>query len=298
MKDALITRPDISNGQYHGGIKMYRTMANQPVVANFSGAYTLDTYVTTVVFFDGQYSLAINVLLSLSESMSITSSEVVNSVFGLSLVEAVSVIGNNLWGKAAELLLSEGATLSDAKTINTILSVVLPESLGVADVYASNDVLAAYVVNLVTGAVTTYSNFGFNSFAKVGNKYLAAASDGIYLLDGNDDSGAQIDASVVLPMTDLATELVPQDVLKRVPTVYLGVASSGVLVLKVTANGGTNYYSLTSATTSGAQTGRILLGKGVAARYWDFELTNVSGADFVLESITFHPVALARRVGR
>jgi len=69
-------------------------------------------------------------------------------------------------------------------------------------------------------------------------------------------------------------------------------------VLKVTANGGTNYYSLTSATTSGAQTGRILLGKGVAARYWDFELTNVSGADFVLESITFHPVALARRVGR
>jgi hypothetical protein len=40
----------------------------------------------------------------------------------------------------------------------------------------------------------------------------------------------------------------------------------------------------------------VKIGKGLRSRYWQFELVNIDGADFDLDTIEFHPVLLTRRV--
>lgn len=174
----------------------------------------------------------------------------------------------------------------------------LVEGLGVGDIIEANDSVMAYVVNASTGAVTTYLNYNFNSFAKIGGRYFASGPSGIYELVGTTDAGTSITATVTMPTTDLETEEVPSELLKRVPAAYLGVTTTGDMLLRVTANGSQNTYTLAGTATSTLHTGRITLGQGVAARYWDFEISNVNGADFMLESVVFYPVALTRRIVR
>jgi hypothetical protein len=41
---------------------------------------------------------------------------------------------------------------------------------------------------------------------------------------------------------------------------------------------------------------RTKLDRGVKATYWAFELENVDGADFEIESIEFMPVVMTRKI--
>lgn len=50
-----------------------------------------------------------------------------------------------------------------------------------------------------------YHNYDFNSFAKIGEKYYGAKEDGIYLLEGPDDDGAEIIPGVRIGPTNLGT---------------------------------------------------------------------------------------------
>ena len=284
-------------GQTTGGIGFYRQTTGQPLNSFASGAYTFDTYITTYAYSSGQYSFALEIHLSLSEALSVSDAITPNVIYGVSLAEALSLAETDVTGSSLTSALSEALSVSDSYAFNVIYGVSLAEAVALSDAILSNAALTAYVINLNNGAVSVYNNFNFNSFAKIGDKYYGASDDGIFELAGADDAGTAIAASVALGTEDFEMEKVMSaEAMKRVDTAYLGVSTDGTVVLNVTANGATNSYTLTATTQTSVHTGRLMLGKGVASRYWDFELTNVDGADFTLESMTFYPVALTRRV--
>ena len=291
---AIYPRP--MSGQALGGVGVFRTDTGNPIAKPFSGSYTLDTYVTSHAFANGEYSLAQQVFLTLTETLNISDADAHNVIYGVALAEVLNMSDTAAAYSVLSAVLEENLSLTDAYVFNGVYGLILPETLLLQDTVGTNGALVAYVVNANTGALSTYSNFNFNSFAQMNGKLYGLADDGVYELAGATDNGVQIDATVVFGTSSLGTEQVPDDILKRLPTVYLGVNTDGAMQLNVTTNGVTNSYTLSHATTTSLHTGRMLLGRGAVSRYWDFELTNVAGADFTIESITLYPEALKRRI--
>lgn len=146
-----------------------------------------------------------------------------------------------------------------------------------------------WAINRETGASSQYEQYGFNSFFQRADKYYGVADDGIYLLDGDTDEGAPIDALIEMGRTNLGYTNE-----KRVGNVYLGVGSVNELYLKVDVDNQTYVYSM--RTSGQAVKNRpVEVGWGVKGDYWDFTLVNPDGADFNLASISFTPIPLARR---
>jgi len=291
-------RPQPMPGQRLGGIGFFRNETGQPRFNDVSGAYTFDTYLTTYSFANGQYSFALEVHITLTEGLGLSDSVSVNAIRILTLSEGLGLADSATSTRIVPLTLTESLSLTDTITASGIYGLVLSESLLLQDTVGDNGALVAYVVNSNTGAMTTYNNFNFNSFAQLDGKFYGMTSDGLFEVTGDTDSGVAIDARIDFGTTDLQTPEVSGEVLKRLSSVYFGVNTVGDMMLKVTANGLDNLYTLSASTATSLHTGRLLLGKGVAARYWDFELTNTNGGDFTLESISFHPVALTRRIVR
>jgi hypothetical protein len=183
--------------------------------------------------------------------------------------------------------------------INIIYGVALTEVLNLTDAMASNDAKLSYVVNANTFAVSTYRNFNFNSFAKINGRYFGADAAGISELVGQSDRGANINLVARTPVDTLADPLqrIPSENLKNVPDLYVGYSASGDVMLKSIVNGVTQLYTMTlRATAPGLHTQRAVLARGTRSRYWQFELSNVNGGDFAVESITFHPVIMSRHI--
>lgn len=158
---------------------------------------------------------------------------------------------------------------------------------------------SAWVLNTENVAVSQYNNYPFNSFAELNGNYYGASSDGLYLLDGDDDAGTAIQAYFRSPLTDFGN---PN--LKRLPEVYFGYTSSGDMVCKTTVtslNGvkEEHWYRLEArpaATVGATRETRVPVGKGLKSVYWQFELHNINGADFEINTSRFWPMVLTRRV--
>ena len=143
--------------------------------------------------------------------------------------------------------------------------------------------------------LSEYRNFDFNSLARVGDKYYAAADEGLFVLGGDTDDGEEIEASLATMMLDFGSP-----VQKRVHAAYLGYTSTGRLVLKVrSVDSGEvveDWYEAKDIDALVPSAQMVRLGRGLRSRYWQFELMNVAGSDFELDSLEVHPVYLNRRV--
>lgn len=147
-----------------------------------------------------------------------------------------------------------------------------------------------WVLNDTSGATSTYIDYPFNSYARIGDSYYGALSDGLYKLGGTTDDGDDIRASMSLGQLDFGTKIS-----KRVTDVYVGLSSTGLLVLRVTANGQTfNYVQKRDAADQRVQ--RFVLGKGLQGNFLSFELFNSDNTDFDISSIEFAAVPLTRRI--
>jgi hypothetical protein len=159
---------------------------------------------------------------------------------------------------------------------------------GIPGAFSSNT--TTWVLNVDTGATVQYDRFGFNSFAERDGQYLAAAEDGIYLLEGTTDAGVEIQSLVDLAISRFAT---PQK--KYFPTVYIGVTSTGKMLLKANVDG-TDWIFEANNTATTMQNQRIDLGRGLSGSHWRFTILNQDGVDFDLESVEFLPLISSRRV--
>lgn len=155
----------------------------------------------------------------------------------------------------------------------------------------------AWSMNTDSKAASRYTNYPFNSFMRIGDRYYGATDAGLYRLGGADDAGEPINAALRLGMSSLGTR-----VLKRIASGYLGYTSSGDLRLKVIVADSTtgareaHVYRLYATGAGSAREGRIKVGKGLKSVYYDFQVENVDGADFELDVIEILPIYLERRI--
>lgn len=151
--------------------------------------------------------------------------------------------------------------------------------------------MKAYGFERSTGAAVRYSNFDFNSFAKLNGKLYACGPNGLYEITGKLDDEEPIDAYLSTPPLKLF-----ENVKTRLSDAYLCVRNDGSLRLTLIANNKDVYHTQLSRVNEYIEECRVKLPKGPKAVYWRFELRNEDGADFDLESLKVYPVALDPRV--
>lgn len=175
-------------------------------------------------------------------------------------------------------------------TSTVVLPLIIAQATGLEP---AATVHYAVAMHTETMAVTTYSNYPFNSFAAFNGIYLAAGDAGLFALTGATDDGTFIDAAMRVGITDFGDSH-----LKRVPRMYIGYRTDGDLILRViTDEAHTRDYPLRSTGVTGIHGAHVKIGKGVNARYWQFEIRNTNGADFELNAIEAKPILSARRIG-
>lgn len=150
--------------------------------------------------------------------------------------------------------------------------------------------MTVWAMNAATTGTTRYENFPFNSMARFKGKHYGASSQGLFLLDGLDDDGESVVASINFGNMNFGTLA-----RKSLPYVYIGVAADARVMLKVVADGETYYYDVRN-TTELLEPQRFELGRGLRAAYYDLTLISDEGALFELADIEFTPVALNRRL--
>lgn len=148
-----------------------------------------------------------------------------------------------------------------------------------------------WAMNARTLGHSTYTNYPFTSFFRLGASYYGCASDGVYLLEGDDDAGTDIDARTTHGVSDLGT-----DFLKRVDSVYLNMRSAGHLQAVVTV-GETEQRTYSAKTSAdGMATVRAKVASGLKGRNWQIGFRSVAGAKFTISDARIEYIKLSRRV--
>jgi hypothetical protein len=170
-----------------------------------------------------------------------------------------------------------------------VFNAELSDTIEVAGAYLGpNGSVTTWAMNTRSGAVTEYQNYAFNSFARVGNKYLGATDDGLYELLGDDDDGTDIIATIRSGFAQWSGTH-----LGSFKAAYLAVAGAGAYVLRVITRDGKTYNYQVSA--QDGRTVKVNMGKGLRSRYFAFELVT-AGQDFDLDTLEFIPLVADRRV--
>ena len=160
----------------------------------------------------------------------------------------------------------------------------------------NGNVFTGVVLNAETAGVSEYTNFPFNSFAFFNGKYYGGADDGGYELAGDTDNGTPVTASVRTGLIRMSDGLRTQ-----VPYAYFGLTTSGDMLIKVittSPQGAKNaqWYKFEKRAAGASRETRVKIGRGLSSVYWQFELVNITGADFAFDSVQLMPIALERRV--
>lgn len=183
----------------------------------------------------------------------------------------------------------ESVELTAEEVVSMLFQPELLEDVQIEAGYiAPNGSFTTWAMNARTAAVTEYRNYEFNSFAKLGDRYVAASADGLYELLGDDDDGDDIIARLVGGFMQFGGTK-----LSRLSAAYIAARGEGTFVLKIeTADGEVYNYSVD---TRDMRSTKFHMGKGQRARYFAFELIS-AGQDFDLDTLEFVPVVVQRRV--
>lgn len=152
----------------------------------------------------------------------------------------------------------------------------------------------ATVLNTETAAVSTYDNFSFNSVAYANGKLYAASEDGLYVLEGADDDGEDIRASLKSGFTDLG-----EPHTKHAGAMYFGYTSDSPFTATVETYGAGHApqtYELEARDAYAPRNNRIKLGKGLSSRYWRVTLQNKDGSHFELNDAAIDVAVSQRRI--
>lgn len=209
------------------------------------------------------------------------------------------VLGADLTGTStAFVIVRERVALSADLTHVDELVAVLRDGAGFAATLAiDNGEYIAWVMNTDGDKpVSRYTAFPFNSFAKVGGRYMACDSTGLHWLDGGTDSGEAINARLRAGLQAMGTRRE-----KRMPEAFLYMRTDGQMrlqVIQVDADTGekvAGWFKVLARPAANSRETRVKTGRGWKAVEFDYVLENIAGADFDVTSIEPRPLNLDRR---
>lgn len=209
----------------------------------------------------------------------------------IAITEALTLAINQTYYMAFRLTVADGVDLDDNAVLNMIFRQTMTETFDLEILYQSPEGnVATFAMNTRTGAVTEYDGWAFNSFVQIGNKYVGANKDGLFELNGPTDNGLNVVADIVGGYLQPAGQH-----LAGLKGVYLGQSGQGYWLLKL-QTGDNREYIYQRLSNPGLMTTKFNIGKGINARYIGWELINVEGQDFDLDSIEFVPMLRTRRI--
>lgn len=226
----------------------------------------------------------------IQDALGVTDSVIDQIKFIVSIVEDLIATETNSSTVKIFSIVQDSVQLTETTSLTHTLQTFIRELISFGGYLDYDDYQYTFVLNTENEAISTYTNYDFNSI--YGN--LAANDIGIYELSGNTDNGATIESVIRTGLMDFG-----ESRHKQIPYAYLGLTNDGDVMLKsITDNYGIRnerWYKLVPSRDA-TDTTRVKLGKGVKARYWQFELMNINGADFDIESIELYPLVLKRRI--
>lgn len=154
---------------------------------------------------------------------------------------------------------------------------------GYAEVTTTTDIYRGIVINLLNQAISTYSNYPFNSLAYFNGKYLGATDIGIYSLSGSHDKGRNINSKIKTGPMDFGKKQV-----KYIRDVWLTHRTDGhlTLVFSVDEDNSTEVERQTVLVNPNElQEEKVKVPRGLKGRYYTIELKNLSGADFDIDAL-------------
>lgn len=183
----------------------------------------------------------------------------------------------------------DNVAIDEVDAIQMLFSPTVVEGIVLKAGYLGPDgSFTTWAMNTRTGAVSEYANFAFNSFAKIGRRYLGASENGLYELLGDDDAGDDIIARIRGGFLQFGgTQL------SRLKEAYIAARGSQQWVLRIVTGDGDAYNYV--ITNQSMRSSKVNMGKGQRARYFAYELIS-SGADFDLDTLEFVPIVVQRRV--
>jgi hypothetical protein len=176
-----------------------------------------------------------------------------------------------------------GALEGDLPALEMLWGYLDGEILAVEGEFLANTVTVseyvAWVMNLAHRGVTTYSAFPFEFLIRWQGRHLMANASGVYELDGSGTREGPIAASFRFPPNGFGTMQH-----KRPARAYLQGSLTGEMAVAVGADEGELYENHTSG-HEGIDYWPVPLPRGVKGNHLEFEVSNVDGADFELESV-------------
>ena len=140
----------------------------------------------------------------------------------------------------------------------------------------------AIVMHLFNYAVSEYKNYNFNCLLHFNGVFLGLNEDGVYILDGNDDLGELIQARIKSGVEDFAKDgaiTIPREA-------WLAYRSDDGMQLDIRVDEDEDLPSIIFNKVARKITEcREKLDRGIKGRFFTWDLKNVNGSDFSLESL-------------
>jgi hypothetical protein len=184
-----------------------------------------------------------------------------------------------------DTLIIAAATYNEALSDNVV---VASEEL-----WASDFAAAAWVLNLATGGLSTYDNFGYGSVAAHDGVLYATNPEGVFALSGDKDQTRNVTGRVKTGMLDFDIKSK-----KRISDIFVGYTGGSLSYEVETYDGPQEVYTyeMPERSADAPRNNRVKPGRGLSSRYWRFTVTNVDGADFQLHDQTAVVAASQRRL--
>jgi hypothetical protein len=195
------------------------------------------------------------------------------------------------------VVLEDGVEFDETLTPTGMFLATIREGLDFAVSFVFDGVpYSGYSLNAATKAITTYTNYPFNSMTTFNGQVYAASDEGLYQLGGDTDAGTPIVWRLRTGLSNYGTGRN-----KGLDAAYLGYTATGRIALKciIVAPTGEKvvyWYELTPRSAATPTPGRITMGRGLRSVYWGFELTNVDAGDIELDVLELQPVILDGRL--
>lgn len=222
-------------------------------------------------------------------------------------VEAARAVVNTLGETAAlqsalsatsrfSTVFEEAATFASDVTAHLMATQTVVETAYISGEALLPPVGAAWSAATDTFGMSRYENYPFVAMAVVDGVPMGVMQDGLYSLVGQTDEGEGIPCSLTTGVSDMGGEQ-----MKRIAALYSGQQCDGDSTVTVTVtddsgNAASYEYPFETRLSDAPRNTRVLLGKGLRGRYWQFSIANDGASSLTITDLSADVAASSRRV--